>query len=221
MSTPDAFAAPLQFDAVEPVQAAPAAGAILCSRCCTELRSVYHEVAGKVHCTPCRERAEARIAEAMARPGGLGRAVLFGIGGSVVGGVLYYGMTLTGWFIGPVAVLMGYAVAAAVRAGAGGRGGRSYQITALALTYLAIAMAYLPYAVKGMGEVDAATLVVACLLVVVKLPVVVAVADPLSVIFMGFGFYQAWRVAGQNAEGVLTQAPTVTGPHRIPQPVEA
>jgi hypothetical protein len=222
MSTsPDAFAAPLQFDAVEPVQA-QATAAITCASCHVELRSMYHQVNGKVACSQCRAKVEAQVAAALAAPGGMGRAILFGLGGSVAGGALYYGMTLTGWLIGPVAVLVGFAVAAAVRKGAGGRAGRNYQIAALALTYLALSLAYLPYAIQGMPETaPPLAMVIGGLLVLLKLPVIVATSDPLSVLFMGIGCYQAWKVAGQPAEGVMAVAPTITGPHRIAQPAEA
>jgi hypothetical protein len=50
--------------------------------------------------------------------------------------------------IGIVAILIGYMVGYAVRKGAGGRGGRRFQILAVALTYASVALAYAPIAVK-------------------------------------------------------------------------
>ncbi|HET6764684.1 MAG TPA: hypothetical protein VFH27_13460, partial [Longimicrobiaceae bacterium] len=277
-------------DAVEPVhavQAPSAAGTILCSRCCTELRSVYHEVDGKVHCTSCRERAEARIAEAMAQAGGLGRGMLFGLGGAIAGAAAYYAvMAATGLVVGYVAVLVGFLVGAGVRKGAGGRAGRKYQVVAVVLTYLAIASAYVPDAVKEIrgdkaetaasaspdgaaasNPVSAATgsasdaaaplatgsavsgdaaatkapagaaasepashdLTVgegllglgAILLLVAALPILVGIGSPISLFVMAIGIYQAWKIAGSPAEGVITRAPSITGPHRVPAPVEA
>ena len=50
--------------------------------------------------------------------------------------------------IGIVAILIGYMVGYAIRKGARGRGGLRFQVMAVALTYLSVAIAYTPLAVK-------------------------------------------------------------------------
>jgi hypothetical protein len=78
------------------------------------------------------------------------RAAVYGLAASVLGAAIYYGViALFNLEIGIVAILIGFMVGAAVRAGAKGGGGRRYQILAAGLTYLSVGMAYAPVAYKG------------------------------------------------------------------------
>jgi hypothetical protein len=56
--------------------------------------------------------------------------------------------------IGIVAILIGYMVGYSVRKGAGGRGGRRFQIVAVALTDASVALAYAPLAFQQAIEAD-------------------------------------------------------------------
>jgi hypothetical protein len=165
------------------------------------------------------------------------RTGLYGLGATIAGAVLYYAIiAITDFEIGIVAIAIGYMVGYAVRAGARGRGGRRFQVLALALTYWAVGLAYTPLAFRGMSEqsegqaqttpaspasdsTDAADadvnipFAVAFLLVFsLALPVlVVAGSMPgglISAAIIAFGMHQAWR---------MTAAPQVqiTGPYRI------
>jgi hypothetical protein len=51
---------------------------------------------------------------------------------------------VTGLMIGYVSLAVGYIVGHAIKKGSGGRGGRRYQIAALALTYFAVSMSAIP-----------------------------------------------------------------------------
>jgi hypothetical protein len=72
----------------------------------------------------------------------------------VVGAAIYAVMAIANLEIGIVAILIGYMVGHAVRKGAGGRGGRRFQVLAVTLTYASVALAYTPIALRGMSGAD-------------------------------------------------------------------
>lgn len=70
------------------------------------------------------------------------RSIAFGIGGALLGAVLYGGfIALTHINIGYLAIAVAYFIAKAMTVGSRGQGGRYYQITALVLTYLSVSAA--------------------------------------------------------------------------------
>ena len=78
-----------------------------------------------------------------------GRALTFGIGGAIVGLILYSAVgIITGLEIGYVSLAVGYIVGKAVMKGSAGIGGRRYQIAAVLLTYAAVSMAQIPIAIS-------------------------------------------------------------------------
>ena len=168
----------------------------------------------------------------------LARACLFGFGAAIVGAVLYYAViAITNFQIGLVAIAIGYIVGYAVHRGAGGRGGRRFQVLALVLTYWAVGLAYTPLAFQEMSQetqeaspaAEAAAPVsedasdatsdssfafamLMLLAFTVALPVLSVVGSLpsglISAAIIAFGMHQAWR---------MTAAPNVeiTGPYRI------
>ncbi|MGA2607634.1 MAG: hypothetical protein ABSH01_09270 [Terriglobia bacterium] len=86
-------------------------------------------------------------------PGAFTRGLLFGVGGAILGLILYaaFGI-ITGWMIGYVSLAVGYIVGKAIRMGSGGIGGRRYQIAAVALTYAAVSMAAIPIWVSQVSK---------------------------------------------------------------------
>jgi hypothetical protein len=143
----------LQFDRVEttgsPSQAAvPGVTGVTCAVCGRSVGDEYFTANGKPICANCRQV----VTTAAATPrsaGPLLLAALFGFGASVAGAAIYYAViAITNLEIGIVAILIGYMVGWAVRKGAGGRGGRRFQILAVALTYWAVGLAYAPLAYK-------------------------------------------------------------------------
>jgi hypothetical protein len=142
----------LQFDRViaaptGSVVSTPTAAS--CTACQNTLDTEYYSVNDHAVCGSCRNGIE----QAAQTPRGAWpfiRAGLFGLGAGIVGAAIYYAViALANLEIGIVAILIGYMVGYAVRRGAGGRGGRRFQVLAIALTYGAVALAYTPVLIKA------------------------------------------------------------------------
>ena len=123
-----------------------------CAHCATALVNYYYDVNGHTVCERCRYAIEAKLTG-----GSPSRRFLMafgaGLGAAILGALVYYGVVaLTGYEIGLIAIAVGYGVGTAVRWGSGGRGGRGYQILAVALTYLAIVSTYIPYIIQGIRQ---------------------------------------------------------------------
>lgn len=145
----------LQFDRVVTpsapslISSGPAAA---CLACKTPIESEYYEMNNATVCSSCRPKVEA-AAETPRGMGTLLKAGVFGLGAGIAGAIVYYAViALANLEIGIVAILIGYMVGYAVRRGAGGRGGRRFQVLAVVLTYLSVGMAYTPLAIKGALE---------------------------------------------------------------------
>lgn len=141
----------LQFDHVVPGPSAaavtPAAG-VVCAACQASIPTEYFDLSGHVVCGRCRQRLEV-AAETPRGALPLLVAGACGLGAGIVGAMIYYSVIAIAHLeIGIVAILIGYMVGWAVRKGAGGRGGRRFQILAVALTYWAVGLAYAPLAFK-------------------------------------------------------------------------
>ena len=141
----------LQFDRVisESTGSAPSNTlAVICAACQTPIETEYFDVNGNILCSRCR----AAVESAAETPRGIMpfiTAASFGLGAGVVGAAIYYAVIAIAHLeIGIVAILIGYMVGYGVRKGAGGHGGRRFQVLAVALTYASIALAYTPIAVK-------------------------------------------------------------------------
>jgi len=134
--TPD-----LQFDRAQFDSAATQPG---CAVCHTPLYGSYFEVNGHTVCEGCCYKL--RDAEPTgSRAGRALRAIAGGIGAGLAGAMLYWLiLAVSGYEFSLIAILVGYGVGKGVRWGSGGRGGRAYQVLAIALTYLAIVSAYVP-----------------------------------------------------------------------------
>ena len=148
-------AQPLQFEtAVTPDVSSEAtvARGVTCAACGSTIPEQYFDVNGQPVCESCRDQI-ARQAETPRSWAVLARAGLFGVGAAIVGAVLYYAViAITDLEIGLVAIAIGYMVGYAVHRGAGGRGGRRFQVLALVLTYWAVGLAYTPLAFQGMSR---------------------------------------------------------------------
>jgi hypothetical protein len=131
--------------------AAPAAA---CNVCSTPLQTEYYSVNGHAVCAACRQTIEV-TAETPKGAGAFIRAGLFGLVAGVVGAAIYYAViALANLEIGIVAILIGYMVGFAVRKGAADRGGRRFQVLAVALTYGSVALAYTPVVISAAIEGD-------------------------------------------------------------------
>jgi len=145
----------LQFDRVVTGSASADAAAptvtgptVICEMCGKSVGSEYYHVNEKPVCSSCRDTLLA-AAKTPRTVGPLLRAGLFGLGAAIAGAAIYYAViAITNFEIGLVAILIGYMVGWGVRKGAGGRGGRRFQVLALVLTYWAVGLAYTPLAFK-------------------------------------------------------------------------
>jgi hypothetical protein len=144
---------PPHFDAAEPTGASEP---LACTACGTTIRGYYHEANGAVVCSSCRRTIEQRL-RGGSSIGRFARAMTFGSGAALVGATLYFGIALAfGIELGLIAIVVGWMVGRAVNAGTRGRGGWRYQAMAIALTYSAIVVTYMPAAIER--SMDPATL---------------------------------------------------------------
>lgn len=209
----DGGAADLQFDKFVP-QGAATADALNCAYCNRPLGVEYYDVSGKSTCASCRGQIEALIETPRgSRP--FLMALLFGAGAAIAGAILYYAViAITKWEIGIVAIVIGYMVGYAVRKGAGGRGGRRFQVLAVVLTYLAVGLAYAPLVASALLDASLLKIILVAWFVVALPVIVVANGLPASLIsaaIIFFSLQQAWRMTG---------APRlrITGPYRVGAP---
>ncbi len=126
-----------------------------CRICNNLIAADYFRVNTLMACPQCA--ADARNGQPRDSHVAFSRGLVFGIGAAIGGMTLYASFTIiTGWYIGYLALAVGYLVAKAIKKGAHGLGGRRYQIAAVALTYAAISVSAVPigisYAVKHQKE---------------------------------------------------------------------
>lgn len=126
--------------------------ALRCTGCQSEIASQYFTAGEAIFCDACRLQFEAELRN----QSGLGlfaRAGFFGFLAALAGAALWGGVIwLTGYELGLIAVVVGFMVGAAVKLGTRGRGGALYQLMAVAFTYLAVSLAYVPLVVQGFQQ---------------------------------------------------------------------
>ena len=114
-----------------------------CRLCSTPLTTEYYRVRGQTACASCADAARTQQS-GLSDNAAFTRALACGIA-AIVGLAGYSAFTIaTSLYVGYVALGVGYIVAKAMKFGSGGLGGRPYQIAAVILTYLAIALAEIP-----------------------------------------------------------------------------
>lgn len=149
--TDKALEAPLQFDHV--VHTDPSAAPRMeCAGCGRAIVDSYYHDGGRTLCASC---GATRKAEAIPDRGiaALLRASAFGLGAAIAGGIVYWAvMEYLDLQIGIVAIAIGFLVGRAVAKATRGRSARRHRILAVALTYLSVAIAYAPFAIKGIKE---------------------------------------------------------------------
>lgn len=136
----------LQFDRVDLGEASPRASAatMACASCTDPISDQYFDVDGRSVCATCKERA-VRENEPARGAGTFFKALFRGGIAALIGAAIYYGViAITNLEIGLVALVIGVMVGGAVRSGTGGKGGRKFQVMAVALTYFAVGLAYTP-----------------------------------------------------------------------------
>jgi hypothetical protein len=141
--------AAIQFDRAVTSEGADKAPGVVCAMCNRKIVERYWTLGDQPACVSCKATIQRDAAKAK-RPSVFAKSTVFGFGAAVAGAVLYYAvLKLLNLEIALVAIAIGYMVGQAMRKGASGWGGKRFQITAAALTYLAVGMAYLPLALEG------------------------------------------------------------------------
>jgi hypothetical protein len=196
---------PLQFETAE----MPATGAV-CSACKQPIVSSYFTVGGQVACERCKAEIELALQRSPGAGGAL-QAVLLGSLAGLAGAAVWYGVrAATDYELGIIAIAIGWGVGTAVRHASGGRGGRGYQVLAVALTYFWIAANYVPDLVANIenqaaDSAEAEPVAETPLVMKVALAAVLALALPfmqgfenvIGILIIGFGLYQAWQMTGR------------------------
>ena len=130
----------------------PPPGPAACAACQQPITDAYFEAGGQVFCPRCRENYQAEQTGG-SRVGRLFRAVVFGTLAGIGGTIIWFGVRqLTGYEVGLIAVVVGFMVGGAVRAGSRGRGGAFYQLLAVFITYCAIVANYVPDVFQALFE---------------------------------------------------------------------
>jgi hypothetical protein len=206
---------PLQLDRAEYTQPQTTS----CAGCQREIRDTYYEVNRKVLCTTCHAAVAASLTGG-SRSLRFFTALGYGLGAAAAGSILYYGVrAITGYELGLISILVGYAVGTAVKKGSGGRGGWFYQALAIFLTYTSIVMNYLPDVVKVVQEQSTGHLGVIGWVLITPLMILFAYGAPilsgfqnvLGLLIIGFGVYEAWKI---NKRVVIQ----INGPYRLAPP---
>ncbi len=136
-STPSSTASDVpQFSTAEYTSAA---GTEPCKVCGNQIFGDYFRVNGQKVCSTCAPTIKAKLP--IDSDAAFTTAVLYGIGGAVIGLAVYSGFVIaTGWSIGYLALAVGWIVAKAILMGSKGVGGPRYQAAAVILTYFAISL---------------------------------------------------------------------------------
>jgi hypothetical protein len=132
----------LQFRRAQPIVNTETPAARNCEACKQLISGEYYQVQNHVICASCAEKIRAGRQSEKSVP--LFRAVLYGAGAALAGCLLYAIVLAMGVQIGIVALAVGWMVGKAIRRGSYGTGGRAQQILAVALTYFAISLSFIP-----------------------------------------------------------------------------
>jgi hypothetical protein len=118
-----------------------------CAACKQPITARYYRVNTKMACESCVQQ----LAEQLPKDSHAAyvRGMIFGLGATILGMILYAGFTIaTGFYIGYVSLAVGWLVGKAIMLGSKEIGGRRYQIAAVVLTYAAVSLAAIPIALS-------------------------------------------------------------------------
>lgn len=120
-----------------------------CRTCDQPISGSFYRVNSAMTCAACSEKMVGQLPKDTHKA--FGRAILFGMGASFLGLVLYSIVGIvTGLVIGYVSLAVGFIVGKAMMMGSWGIGGRRYQIAAAALTYAAVSLSAIPIGISLM-----------------------------------------------------------------------
>ena len=126
-----------------------------CKTCGSPITGRYFLINGVMACWACAQKTEASLPKDT--HGAFTRGILFGMGGAILGLILYSTVGIvTGLEIGYVSLAVGYIVGRAVLLGTSGVGGRRQQIAAALLTYAAVSISAVPMSIYYSMQEDRA-----------------------------------------------------------------
>ena len=129
-----------------------ATGHVNCSRCGASVTQ-YWAVDGAVLCERCKGEALEARSSAEGRAGRILKALALGTGGMLAGAAVWYGVAkFANLQLALIAILLAWLVGKGVFIGSGKRGGRGYQVMAVALTWFGIGTALAPFQFEGFGQ---------------------------------------------------------------------
>jgi hypothetical protein len=118
-------------------------GAEVCQSCGVAIPDRYYRVNGALSCPACAEQAQSRMPKDS--HAAFVRGLLYGIGGAILGLILYAGFgIITGLVLGYVSLAVGWIVGKSIKKGSNGIGGVRYQVAAVILTYAAVSLSAIP-----------------------------------------------------------------------------
>ena len=187
--------------------------------CTGSIPDSYYSLTGKqgVYCERCRDEVLAQHGPEM-RMARVTRASIAGFIAGVLGCLLYYAVArFTGREFGLVAIVVGFLVGSAVRWGSFARGGWSYQLLAIGITYVALVGTVIPFLIDEIQnnpefqilEEEATEqtqpaepiplsewlVAVATLSAfILSLPFWGALENPIGLLIIGVAVFEAWRV---------------------------
>jgi hypothetical protein len=119
------------------------AGSDHCQFCHQPIAGNYYRANGAMTCAGCAGKMRGELAKDT--HAAFVRAILFGVGGAILGLIAYATFAIvSGIVIGYASLAVGWLVGTAMIKGSNGVGGRRYQIAAVLLTYAAVSMAAIP-----------------------------------------------------------------------------
>lgn len=188
-----------------------------CVGCGRAIQGEYWEANGKVACTSCKDRIDARVPSGNAASRFLMASAL-GTGAMILGALVWWAVARFAHLEAAlIAIGIGWLVGMGVRFGAQHRGGWVYQLMAVALTYLSIVLAY---SFLILGELDVAQrddLGVLAWPISFGMgfvaPFMGGAGSILTILIIGFGLWSAWKL---NRRELVHWS----GPHRIVRPGE-
>jgi len=200
----------MQFDRAEP--RTPAAPPV-CGGCGRILSGTYYTAQGRSLCAACGA-AMKRVAEVPFDPARFLKASIFGLAAVAVGGGVN-ALLASRWdlYVGWLSILGAVLVGFAVRLGSGNRGGRPYQVLAVALAYLAMAAMFLPIVQMREGSPSLGRLL-SPLWILLVAPFLNGAQGMLLWLILGVSLLQAWRM---NRSSVINlQGPFALGSAQPP-----
>ncbi len=179
----------LSFEQAEFENQAPAL--LTCGYCGQSLTGQYWQISKRPACESCRHVVQRELAASSSQRHFL-TAAGYGVGAAIAGSVVW--ALIEKVFhaqVGIVAIGIGYVVGRAVRKGAGGFGGRRYQVLAVALTYSSIALASLPDVLAYSPPSAPLAMLVGLAFVS---PFLGGTENVIGWFIIAIGLYQAWKL---------------------------